>query len=175
MKNEREEFVPLSLMDALPREKELEEIIFDKTNEAGKGLQKIYSVNNEETSLLYLAPEVLELLAGKQITLNDEARKAISEQGAELFKQQQLSPEKTWQMLFEKSLGVKYPKELLENNEIKKIFSLKKNIPEVFSALIKINTFSGSLLALVTFKKSTESRKEMCEYFVKSVYIIPNT
>lgn len=175
MKNEREEFVPLSLIDALPREKELEELIFDKANETGKGLQKIYSVNNEEASLLYLAPETLELLAGKQITLNDEARKAISEKGIELFKQQQLSPEKTWDMLFEKSLGVKYPKELLENNEIKKIFSLKKNIPEVFSALIKINTFSGTLLALVTFKKSTESTKEMCEYFVKSVYIIPNT
>lgn len=175
IEQKREKHLPLSCLDALPRNEEIQTHIFPE-NEEKRGIMNLYSAENKTLSLLYASPEVLELLSEKKIIFNEETRKKILEKEGELFKNGFTSEEKTWNTLYTKTLELKYPKDIIEDSELKKLFVTKSDPPEIFSALLHITTFSGSLLALVTFKKEfTKSKKDSYEYLLKSVYIIPNT
>lgn len=175
IRQKRERHLPLSLIDALPRNEEIQTHMFPE-NEEKRGIMNLYSTENKAISLLYASPEVLEFLSGKKILLNEETRKKILEKEDEVFKNGFNSEEKIWNTLYTKTLDLKYPKDIIGDTELKKLFITKSEAPEVFSALLHITTFSGSLLALVTFKKEfTKSKKDSYEYLLKSVYIIPNT
>lgn len=171
----REGNLPLSLKDALVREDKIQNNVFSD-NEEKKGIATVYSTDNKAISLMYASPELLEFFSGKKVNLTDESRKKILEKQNEFFKSGTNSEEKTWNILFSKTIDLPYPKQIIEDTEIKKLFTAKSDIPEVFSALIQITTLSGSMLALATFKKElSKTKKDSYEYLLKSLYIIPNT
>jgi hypothetical protein len=176
IKQKREGTLPLNLSDALPREDIIQKNLF-QNEEKQTGIESLFSTeNNKGLSLIYASPEVLEFLTGKKGVLTEEARKKILEQENELFSSDMGSEEKTWDTLYKKTLDLPFPKDIIDEAEIKKLFEKGATIPETFSALIKITTISGSLFAFVTFKRELEkNKKDSYEYLLKSVYIIPNT
>lgn len=172
---------PLSLFDASRGKINEKKIFGDLINKQEKehsetyAFSHFYSLENKITSLLYLSPAILELLSGKKIDINGDTRKQIIEESTTFFKNgDTATTEKIWNAFFAKITKTSYQKDFFDNNEIKKIFSTQLEIPDFFSAIIKIDILKNSFFAYVVFEKNVFLNEDNAHYFVKSIYIIPN-
>lgn len=178
--NNRNGSMPINLLDVFCGVIEHNRIFgeFGEAKEISeKPLSSFYnlaSIENEEVALLYASPSLLEFLSQKKIDFTQEMRNKILEKGLIYCKQNtQNSLEKLWSALFSEIISVPYPKEILDNQVINKIFSSQLGIPYFFSAIIKVEVMKSTLFAIATFEKTKIFDKDNKEYLIKSIYILP--
>lgn len=153
------------------------------SNKKEHGLQDIFSVSNNYCSLWYLAPGLIEYLNKKPITLHDEERKKILDAGKKYFEKidnNEIKLDDLWNHLYANTFNIPYQKEFFEIEKTQKIFTSDINLPDCFSALIKIEIINNILFGIVLFEKNKKYVKtnennntQNQEYLIKSIYILP--
>lgn len=179
---------PSILQDAFNEEFLKNEHIYGNLNNLEKskkeyGIQDIFSVSTNHCSLWYLAPGLIEFLDKKPIKLDDESRKKILDAGKKYFEKadnNEIKLDDLWNNLYANTFNIPYPKEFFEIDKTQKIFTSDINLPDCFSALIKIEIINSILFGIVLFEKNKkyvksneDNNSQNQEYLIKSIYILP--
>jgi hypothetical protein len=147
------------------------------------GLYDLLGIHNEHCSLFFISPAVIEFLGQKKCTLNLDMRNKIIEMGKKYFDKtnsNEISYTDLWNTLYQGAMQIPYQKENFEFAESKKIYTSGRDIPNSFSALIKIEVINFTLFAVAYFEKNKryvindeQAKNENQGYFITSVHIIP--
>ncbi len=181
--------IPFLLIDALNDESLQNENIYgdltiSKNNpKKSYGLQDCYSLSNNNCSLSYISPALIEFIGQKAIQLNNETRTKIIESGKKYFDKSnssEIKNEDLWNALYSKNLNIEYQKEFFDINDTRKIYNSKIDIPSGFSALIKIEILNRTLFGIAFFEKNLkyvnnnkDSYNQNQQYLISSIYILP--
>jgi hypothetical protein len=145
----------------------------------------LFSISNNACSLFFISPALIEFLGQKKLQLNTEIREKIIESGKKYFTEQSnnIGYNDVWNSLYTQGAQIPFLKENFEHIDPKKIYSLNIDIPQIFSALIKIELLQGVLYAFVCFEKNKryvknnnnekDDKNDNREYLIKSIYVLP--
>jgi hypothetical protein len=147
------------------------------------GIQDVFSLSNNSSSLWYIAPALIEFLDKKPLTLHEDIRKKIIDSGKTYFEKTNTGDIKTddlWNALYAGAFNIPYQKEFFDMDGTQKIFTTDIDLPHCFSALIKIEILNTVLFGLVFFEKNKKyvksnenNNSQNQEYLIKSIYILP--
>ena len=122
---------------------------------------------------MYASPALVQSLSENEFTLTDETRGKIIKAGSEIIKSNKGgSIEKVWDELFTKSCNIQYPKNMLKNVAVEKIFKFSIT-PTVFTVLCRCEIDGTETLGILFVEKMVSCGKHNNKnYILKNLILL---